>query len=95
MLDIRVLGLNCGTSVDGIDCALCHFRQDTADSPLRLDLERYDEVDIEPAARQRILKVVRNNTTSLEEVCQLGFIIGQVGILTSWYRRSLIAVGVC
>lgn len=82
MLDISVLGLNCGTSVDGIDCALCRFRQDTPHSPLRLQLERYDEISLDPKARQKILDVIRNNTTSLEAVCQLGFIVGQVNTIS-------------
>jgi hypothetical protein len=42
-LDLKVIGLNCGTSVDGIDCVHVHYTQEHPDAPLKMELLAYDE----------------------------------------------------
>ena len=37
-LDIRILGMNSGTAMDGIDCALVHYRQSAPKAPLHMNL---------------------------------------------------------
>jgi len=42
-LNLKVIGLNCGTSVDGIDCVHVHYTQEHPDAPLKAELLNYDE----------------------------------------------------
>ena len=37
-LDLKVLGMNSGTAMDGIDCALVHYRQATPESSLHMEI---------------------------------------------------------
>lgn len=37
-LDLRVLGMNSGTAMDGIDCALVRYRQESPTAPLHMEV---------------------------------------------------------
>lgn len=37
-LDLTVLGMNSGTCLDGIDCALVRYRQEAPNTPLHMEL---------------------------------------------------------
>jgi len=42
-LDLKVIGLNCGTSIDGVDCVHVHYTQEHPDAPLKMELLNYAE----------------------------------------------------
>ncbi|CAG9947178.1 unnamed protein product [Clonostachys rosea f. rosea IK726] len=81
MLSLNILGLNCGTSIDGIDVAHCRVSAIPSTNDVHIDLLSYTEIPVNPAIRSQVLRLCRPNekeaATSLAEICDLNFALGR------------------
>ncbi|EON65866.1 anhydro-N-acetylmuramic acid kinase [Coniosporium apollinis CBS 100218] len=75
-LDVRVLGLNSGTAMDGIDCALVHYRQSSPTAPLHMNILKYDEIPVPQWIKKPVLKMLRETKTTPSLMSQLNVQLG-------------------
>lgn len=76
-LDLNVMGLNSGTSMDGIDVVLCNFKQESYDSPLYLTVLKCDEMDMPNDLKTNVLRIIKENPSSPEEISQVSTLLGK------------------
>ncbi|KAK2808475.1 hypothetical protein FQN50_004683 [Emmonsiellopsis sp. PD_5] len=78
MASLRVLGLNCGTSIDGIDVAHCKISTIPDSNNVEIQVLSYTEIPVTPSIRERILSIcVPGSSTTIANICDLNFALGE------------------
>ncbi|KAF7197354.1 Anhydro-N-acetylmuramic acid kinase [Pseudocercospora fuligena] len=77
-LDLTVLGLNSGTCMDGIDCALVRYRQSSPEAPLHMQLIHYDELAVPEKIKAVVLSMLRSTQTTPSEMSQVNVQLGHM-----------------
>ncbi|GER86161.1 anhydro-N-acetylmuramic acid kinase [Dictyobacter vulcani] len=74
---MRVVGMNSGTSVDGINLALCEFLPGPQLATLSCRLLAQKEYPHEQQLQQQVLRLCRAKHAPLDELTELNFILGE------------------
>ncbi|KAG9855446.1 UPF0075 family protein, partial [Aureobasidium melanogenum] len=77
-LDITVLGMNSGTAMDGIDCALVRYRQSSPKAALHMEILQYDEMPVPQWIKKPILRMLRETNTTPSSMSQLNVQLGKM-----------------
>ena len=77
---LRVLGLMSGTSVDGIDAALCEFAPDPAGGAgaLAFRLRHFHEHPLPADVRAQVLALCRPETSRVDDLTEMSFVLGDL-----------------
>lgn len=76
-LNLRVIGHNAGTSMDGLDIVVIHFTQQSPESPLRMQLLYAGEIPFDGALKDRVMRLIKHNKTSPEEISIVNIQLGE------------------
>ncbi len=71
----KVIGLMSGTSVDGVDAALVEIRGHGLDT--QVELIGFHSHPFTSPVRERIFDLFQPETSSVDEICQMNFLIGE------------------
>ncbi|KAJ5307660.1 hypothetical protein N7476_008316 [Penicillium atrosanguineum] len=77
-LDITVMGMNSGTAMDGIDCALVRYRQASPEAPLHMEILKYDEFPVPQDIKKPVLTMLRETKTTPSLMSQLNVLLGNM-----------------
>lgn len=72
----KVIGLMSGTSVDGVDAALVEIQNNGLDT--RVELIAFHTHPFGSEVRGRIFDLFQPETSSVDEICQMNFLMGEV-----------------
>ena len=72
----KVIGLMSGTSVDGVDAALVEIRGHGLET--KVELIAFHSHAFETEVRDRIFDLFQPETSRVDEICQMNFLIGEV-----------------
>lgn len=72
----KVIGLMSGTSVDGVDAALVEIRGHGLAT--QIELLAFHSYPFAAAARNRIFDLFQPETSRVDEICQMNFLIGEI-----------------
>lgn len=84
---LRVLGLMSGTSLDGIDAAVCEFAPGSPGT-LLFRLLHFREMPYPEEIRQRILPLMRPETSRIDDLTEVSFLLGDL-----FAEAALAAIG--
>ncbi|KAF4178299.1 hypothetical protein CNMCM8694_009231 [Aspergillus lentulus] len=77
-LSLKDIGHNAGTSMDGVDLVHVHFTQDSPRTPLKMQLLHYGEFPMPKKLKARVMKLIKENKTTPEEMAIVNIQLGEV-----------------